>query len=373
MKPSASRVQHAATAPSAAPPGVVVAHSPKSEGLYIGSPSVCILPNGDYIASHDLFGPASREHQSATARIYRSASRGLRWELVAELEGQFWSGLFVHGGALYLMGTDKHYGNLVIRRSTDGGRTWEKGIVREGRYHTGPVPVLHHNGRIWRAVEKAEGDPELWSRMMSAQLLHAPEDADLLQSASWQENEALPYDASLLRGQFQGWLEGNAVPAPNGDVWNLLRVHHPQDTGKELAAIVQPAGNIVFTDFPGGGKKFSVRYDAASARYWTIANYVPETYRHSTPLDKVRNTQALCSSADLLHWELHSIVLHHPDPLHHGFNYADWQVDGGDLIFVCRTAYDDETGGAESFHNANYLTFHRIPQFRNIQALNTGS
>ncbi|GAB3913643.1 hypothetical protein GCM10028803_58060 [Larkinella knui] len=38
-------------------PGVIVAHSPASSGLYIGSPSLCMLPNGDYLASHDLFGP----------------------------------------------------------------------------------------------------------------------------------------------------------------------------------------------------------------------------------------------------------------------------------------------------------------------------
>lgn len=40
-----------------APPGIVVNHVPKSTETYIGSPSLCILPNGDYIASHDLFGP----------------------------------------------------------------------------------------------------------------------------------------------------------------------------------------------------------------------------------------------------------------------------------------------------------------------------
>lgn len=374
MKATSSRLQ----SPVTAPPGVVVAHSPKSAGRYIGSPSICILPNGDYIASHDLFGPSTAEHRAATARIYRSASKGERWELLAELEGQFWSGLFVHRGALYLMGTDKHYGNLVIRRSSDGGRSWEKGIVRSGQYHTGPVPVLVHAGRIWRAAEKADGPPELWSRMMSAVMFCAPEDADLLQPESWQESNALPYDATLLEGQFQGWLEGNAVAAPGGEVWNILRVHHPQERTQELAAIVRLSENgqaaaTGFTDFPGGGKKFSIRYDAASARYWALVNYVPPAFRHLEQLDKVRNTQALCSSANLLQWELHGNVLHHPDHLKHGFNYADWQFDGEDIIFVCRTAYDDAEGGADSFHNANYLTFHRISNFRNIKAQNTGS
>ena len=35
------------------PPGTVIHHSPAASGLYIGSPSICILPNGDYLATHD--------------------------------------------------------------------------------------------------------------------------------------------------------------------------------------------------------------------------------------------------------------------------------------------------------------------------------
>ena len=41
------------------PPGIVINHIPKQDSVYIGSPAICILPNGDYIVSHDLFGPKS--------------------------------------------------------------------------------------------------------------------------------------------------------------------------------------------------------------------------------------------------------------------------------------------------------------------------
>ena len=50
-------------------PGEVVAYSPASSGKYIGSPSLAILPNGDYVASHDLFGPESNEHVRAHLRF----------------------------------------------------------------------------------------------------------------------------------------------------------------------------------------------------------------------------------------------------------------------------------------------------------------
>ncbi len=61
------------------PPGVVVFHSDATSGAYIGSPSLCILPNAEYLASNDLFGPSSHEHQNGMGRIYHSTDRGATW------------------------------------------------------------------------------------------------------------------------------------------------------------------------------------------------------------------------------------------------------------------------------------------------------
>ncbi len=142
-------------------PGAVVAHSPASSGLYIGSPSICILPNGDYLASHDLFGPQSKEFESPISRIYRSTDKGKTWVQISEINGQFWSKLFVHQNKLYFLGTSKHHGNTIIRKSADEGVTWtnptdgENGLLLMGEYHCAPVPLIEHNGRLWRAMEDA--------------------------------------------------------------------------------------------------------------------------------------------------------------------------------------------------------------------------
>ena len=61
------------------------------------------------------------------------------------------------------------------------------------------------------------------------------------------------------------------------------------------------------------------------------------------------------------------MILEHPDPEKHGFQYLDWLIEGNDIVFVCRTAFDDESGGAHNYHDANFLTFHRIPNFRNLR------
>ena len=66
------------------------------------------------------------------------------------------------------MGANKHHGNFIIRKSTDGGKTWTipydktHGLILEGEYHTAPVPVLIHKGRIWRGVEYATAKSTKW-------------------------------------------------------------------------------------------------------------------------------------------------------------------------------------------------------------------
>src|SRR5687767_8162648 len=87
-------------------PGVVINHVPAASGLFVGSPSIAILPGGDYVTSHDFFGPKSTEHKKARSAIFRSSDHGQSWKKTAEIEGAFWSTLFVHRGALYLLGTD---------------------------------------------------------------------------------------------------------------------------------------------------------------------------------------------------------------------------------------------------------------------------
>jgi len=72
------------------------------------------------------------------------------------------------------------------------------------------------------------------------------------------------------------------------------------------------------------------------------------------------------SSPDLRNWTMRCILLHHPDPEFHAFQYPDWLVDGEDLLVASRTAYDDGQGGARRAHDANFLTFHRFHNFRQL-------
>ena len=163
------------------------------------------------------------------------------------------------------------------------------------------------------------------------------------------------------RGQ---WIEGNIVVTPEGRLVNILRTN---GLGGDKAAIIHISddGRVLsfdeekdLIDFPGGGVKFTIRYDKKSKRYWTLGSKQtnPKTYR---------NNLVLTSSADLYNWKIHSQILYHPDSDQHAFQYIDWLFEDDDIILVSRTAYEDGLGGAHRAHDANYMTFHRIENFRN--------
>ncbi len=356
-------------------PGVVVTHSPATSKRFVGSPGIAVLPNGNYVAKSDEFG-FGIEQTHAVTRVFGSSDKGKTWGPLSVIEGAFWTSIFVHSGALYMIGTDKEYGNIVIFRSDDGGKSWThptdagNGILRaDGHFHCAPVPLVEHEGRLWRAFEDADG-PGGWGSHFRAFMMSAPLDSDLLDAKSWTHSNSLERDASWNGNDFNGWLEGNAVVDPDGKMVDVLRVDtkspdekaaivHISDDGK--TSTFDPATG--FVAFPGGAKKFTIRFDPPSKKYWSLTNVVLPRHRHEGP-GGIRNTLALTSSPDLKTWTVNSIVLYHPDTVNHGFQYVDWVFEGDDLIFVSRTAYDDGLGGADSNHNANFLTFHRIPNFR---------
>jgi len=357
-------------------PGVIIDYSPAASGLYIGSPSIAVLPNGDYVASHDFFGPKSNEHKSARSAVFRSSDRGGSWRQVAEVQGAFWSKLFVHRDSLYFLGTDRHHGNAIIRRSTDGGATWtspvdrRSGLLRDnGEYHCAPMAVIEHNGRLWRAMEWRH-PPEKWGVNYRAGMMSIPVEGDLLDADQWTFADFLPSYRSWNGGDMGAWLEGNAVVTPAGGLVNVLRVQ--TNSPEEKAAIVRvSADNRAlsfdpdndFVPFPGGSKKFTIHFDPQTKLFWSVASIVPERHRAEKP-GSIRNTLALVSSPDLRTWTTHTVLLYHADVKNHGFQYVDWMFDGDDIIATCRTAYDDGVGGARNNHDANFLTFHRWTKFR---------
>jgi len=348
-------------------PGVVIDHSPAKSRRYIGSPSIAVLPDGRYVASHDFFGPGSKQNRSA---IFRSKDRGRTWKKLTELAGQWWSTLFTHKGDLYIMGTSTQYGRAVIRRSTDGGKTWttptdeDSGLlIADGQYHCAPVPVVVHKGRIWRAMED-RNPPEGWGTNFRSFVMSAPADADLLKARNWTSTNRLRFNQDWPG---RAWLEGNIVVTPEGRLVNILRVQRDDEDTAAMVRISDDGKTVSFDPkedfihFYGGTNKFTIRYDPKTRLYWSLVS------KQKNPT-AYRNNLTLVTSADLKNWCVQSVILHHPDTKSHAFQYVDWLFEGDDIIAVSRTAYDDGLGGAHRAHDANYMTFHRIKNFRRFVA-----
>ncbi|MBI5689344.1 MAG: exo-alpha-sialidase [Verrucomicrobia bacterium] len=380
---------------SGPPPGVVVFASPDREKFFCGSPSIIILPDGSYLVSHDIGG---RHDRAGHTVLQASTDRGASWRQVGEVSNQKWSTLFQHRGAVYLIGTSARPGDMIIRRSTDGGRTWtdpvdgRHGLLAQGKYHCAPTPVVVHRGRIWRAFEQfAETAPV---RAFGAFVMSAPEAADLLEASAWTRSNALTHQRDWLATRNGEWLEGNVVVTPQGGLVDILRVESHPAIGApfalpganariprfEVAAALPIAadGRTVSFDptrdylhFIGSEAKFTIRFDERSGRYWSIGSKItnPHTgYAWLYTPHHQRNVLSLTSSTDLRTWEERCRLLRFregqvvtKEESRVGFQYVDWQFDGEDLIAVCRTSWN-----GLNYHDANFITFHRVRNFRTL-------
>lgn len=368
----------------------VIKYQDPATRTYLGSPTILRLDDGSLLAAHDYFGPGcprNHEGEEHLTSVYRSRDDGRMWANVTHIAGAFWSSLFLHRSALYLLGTSAQYGSIVIRRSEDGGNTWthpgdeRSGLLARGgpyhdppNYHCAPLPVLLWGGRLYRAFEDLH--PYVWPTGFRSFVISAAEDADLLDAASWTLSNKLAYDPSWTPEAWgtpdnPGWLEGNVVEAPDGKIWNILRFNSQPLVDK--AAIIQVSDDgrrcsfdpaTGFIDFPGGMSKFTIRRDPVTGAYLTISN------NNTDPAHPwQRNVLSLHASDDLRHGRHVTTLLEDDSGLSWeksvaqvGFQYVDWQFDGDDIIYVVRAA----CRGAHSFHDANTLAFARVEDFREL-------
>jgi hypothetical protein len=170
-----------------------------------------------------------------------------------------------------------------------------------------------------------------------------------------------------------GWLEGNVVEAPDGELLNILRFNSAPVADKAAIVHIHDQGARItfdpdrdFIDFPGGMTKFTIRWDPQTGLYWTLANNNTDPAYASQ-----RNVLSVFASRDLRHWEHLQTLLEDDSGLswedsirYTGFQYVDWQFDGEDIIYVVRMAYK----GAHNFHDANRVTFHVLRRFRQLAA-----
>ena len=370
-----------------------VKYQPERSKSYIGSPSLVRLPDGALLASHDYFGQLrTLEGENGLTSIYRSEDNGQSWVNITHIINAYWGTMVSLPSGVYHLGVTRDYGDMTVRRSTDGGFTWsipkdeKSGIIMRGtpagephhyRIETSGTELVH-DGILYKGFDKhiIEPDgPEWRADKFATGIISAKVDADLLDAASWTITDQLQFDYAKysdnsVAGPGNGWLEGTPVPGPDGKIHELIRMHLLKPNKAGYLTLSDDRRSLAFDyrdgiiEFIGGESRFTVRRDSRTGLYVTFSNYVTEGEKFPTK----RNLLCLAVSEDLRHWRRVKDVLTDDTGLMlqysaqlTGFQYCAWHFDGDeDIMLLSRTAYR----GAHNFHDANRLTFHRFEHWR---------
>ena len=361
-------------------PGTVVNYIHPDDYTYMpsgrspASPSLVRLPNGDLLASHDVYW--GNDAQNLTL-VFISKDNGASWSFQSEIFPSFWTKMFYFKDAVYAFGMNGEYGDMNIFKSTDDGKTWSaptlmcKGGDRKvGGSHKAPMPVVEFKGRLWTAFEYGS-----WELSTLHDAGHASIDVndDLMVSENWKISKFLRYSNDwdgVVKGTARAYLEGNIVITPDNTLVDFLRYQTERSETKYGRAIMldidheNPEKAPVFkkmVKFHGNLSKFDIRYDEKSSYYYSLVSRVTQ--------DKVmtqRNCLSLTRSKTLDDWEIVKDILNYQDNGYDedlkkvGFQYVNFIIEGDDIIFLSRTAINN----AYNYHNANYLTFHTLKNFR---------
>ncbi len=343
-------------------------------GDRLASPSMVRLPNGTLVASMDVYAKGGGQNLTL---IFRSDDEGETWKYVSALHPCYWGKLFVHNDELYMLACSTEFGDLLIGKSLDGGKTFDTPTViarckesgTDG-FHRAPQNILEHNGRLYTSYEWGKrGEPKVH---FTVGVLSVDAASDLLEAKHWSVSAPQQLDPAWVSEltdvtELTATIEGTVAVDPDGKVVDILRFECQKAKAIVYQSDADPSAPLLFErtmDFPAGHSKFIILKDDKSGRYYSVATRYFEdgvrTYRGRAP----RNLLCLLVSDDLKEWRVaqNLIDYRHADMNKFGFQYVDFMFSGEDILYLCRTAMN----GAADFHDSNYITFHRIENFRNL-------
>ena len=341
-------------------------------GRSLCSPSIVRHPEGFLLASMDVFKGA---HPQNLTLIFRSDDDGETWHYVSELCPCFWGKMFIHKGVLYMLSVSTEYGDLLIGASYDGGKNFGvPTVLLRGSapsigfpgVHKNPQNIVKYNGRIYETLEWGD-----WETGFAPMVMSCDENDDLLNPESWHITPPVKYDQNwkgVATGYSRGNIEGTLVVFPDGNLYNVMRYDMAftvPNYGMVLAYKVNldnPDAPLEYShsiQFQANNSKFMIKKDEVTNRYYTVATRIS-----SEKTTKHRTIMSLMYSEDMKIWNVVKDILDytHMDPMYVGFQYADFEIEGEDIIFLSRTSINN----AANYHDANYSTFHRIEKFRDL-------
>jgi len=391
------------------------------------SPGICVTDTGRIIvtagtsgsdASMELFKIKGRRYGGyIQGRIFVSDNDGKTFDLKHRFPFMH-ARPFVFEGCIYVLG---QCNDLMIIKSEDDGETWTDPVkLTEGEdWHQAPCNVLLKNGNLYIVMEK-RSDRKItgWKvNNIAPVLMRGGRGYDLAKRESWTFASELYFDQVVDKNELEymgipffwttgetytevspgrgcaeiGWLETNIVNLIDDkhylydkDTLHLFMRAHTGLTGiAALAKVVEkedgtmetmietvPSGKkLLYIPLPGGQMKFHILYDEISKLYWLLSTQATDSMTRADELppqrynlpDNERRRLVLHFSKNCFDWCFAGVVAI-GDEEQMSRHYASMTMNDDDLLIVSRSG--DEK--AISAHDTNFVSFHRIKNFRSL-------
>jgi len=403
-----------------------IVESPDPRTIYAYTPGLAALPDGNLILTMELGGPGLPDSLPRAARFgkpylgsaYLSDDQGASWQHVADYPINH-GRPFMAGDSLYILGQDS---DLAIIRSDDYGQTWTAPahLTQGENWHQSACSVWHDKGCVYLVMEQVRphgANP--WPVSACAPvLMRGSVHDDLTQRDSWTFASSMTFEQGVNADRLDwfgvpfypeaetayypapnrgcakiGWLETNVVkildPAhywydPTGNTYHLFARAHTGGTGycAVLKAVEQPDGSIVtlsetmpsgrravLLPMPGGQMRFHLIYDEPTRLYWLLSSQATDSMtraelladdRYNLPNNE-RHRLQLHFSKNCVDWCFAGIVAIGETP-RCARHYASMIAVGEDLLIASRSG----DMAAASAHNGNFISLHRVPDFRGL-------
>jgi hypothetical protein len=368
----------------------LVARTTAPQTRYLGSPSL-VTNSSEMLALYDIFDTSEVSYGPRLAVTVDGKNWRPIYDFAASL---FWSTIWKHtDNNLYILGLTRAWGDIVLRQSTDGGRTWGSVVTLSSsggplaaagatttapNYHRAPIGPTYHDGKLFFACENQDpytrgGGSDSGFKSF---ILYATASADLTNKANWTATAQLAIGAVGGLSANTGMIEGNVVVDDASQMWVAIRLNA---TGSQnVAAFIPitysagtpsyPAWNASYIKtMPGGHIKFQI--SKANGYLYSIVN------DDDAGILNQRNRSSLIrmSSADLTTPAFASVSTIINDATietntgmngsdsraYHGFQYVAYEISGSTL----KTLYRVGWSGADDYHDSNFIGYgtHTIP------------
>jgi hypothetical protein len=260
-------------------------------------------------------------------------------------------------------GTKVRNDDLLLLKSTDGGRTWsEPTTLFTGLFWNCHTGMVQRGDRLYWATDDLSLGNKRGPRVIAGDL-----SGDPMNPQAWRISEPVPFPGvpeAMTNPKFANlssqYLEPNVIEV-NGRLRGLATVKPKRQSTAGLAAVFdfEDKGGPIelkFTQFhpmPGGQLKFCVIWDEATQMFWATANLVVDGqgafdwFREAEKRGYVRYASGLGGNdrrflmlfygLDGLNW-FHAGCIAQAPKISQSFMHARPVIDGDDLAIIARSS-----------------------------------